>query len=196
MSTRLQPGPPLRRRPLLQAPAPGSFSPPTESLPVRLDRPLAAPRLVSWWVVGTHGGAGVTSLLRAMGKETQAADSERAWPAPDGSSTCPAVLVARRTTCGLQAAQAAARQHLSGGTPASLRVAGLVVVADAPGKAPPRVKQFLDLVAGAFARVWEVEWVEEWRLAGRDEPLPAPPGARALASDMRALTGSACSTER
>ncbi len=65
-----------------------------------------------------------------------------------------------------------------------------MVVADAPGRTPRRIARFLDLVCAAFPRVWEVPWVEEWRLAGHAEPLPMPPAVRQLEQDLRALAGA------
>lgn len=137
------------------------------------------------WLLGAHGGAGVTSLLRAG---VAAGDARREWP-----TFGVVVLVARRTAYGLEWARDAARQHASGGAPEGLSLAGLVVVADAPGRTPARVKQFLGLVAGAFPQVWEVPWVEEWRLAGHAEPLPLPPAVRQLDRDMQALLGAGSS---
>lgn len=135
-----------------------------------------------WWLLGVHGGAGVTSLLRAG---AGAGDAGRRWP------TCgPVVIVARRTAYGLEWARDAARQYASGEAPNGVLLAGLVVVADAPGRTPPRVAQFLDLLTGAYPRVWEVPWVEEWRLAGYSEPLPSPPTVRHLNEDMRALVAA------
>jgi hypothetical protein len=100
------------------------------------------------------------------------------------------VTVARRSAHGLEWARDAARQHASGGVSTGVVLAGLVVVADAPGGTPRRISRFLDLVAAAYPRVWEIPWVEEWRLAGHAEPLPLPPAARQLGEDMRALVGA------
>ena len=139
------------------------------------------------WLLGVHGGAGVTSLVRCG---VAGADAERVWPCQGL-----VVLVSRRTSYGLEWARDAARQHASGGAPAGAALAGLAVVADAPGCTPPRVGRFLNLICGAFPRVWEVPWVEEWRLAGYAEPLPAPPAARQLDKDLQALSGARTSQE-
>ena len=132
-----------------------------------------------WWLLGTHGGAGVTSLIRSG---VAGCDAGRMWPA----TAAAVVTAARRTAYGLEWARDAARQHASGGVPDGVVLAGLVVVADAPGRVPRRIARFLDLVAAAYPRVWEIPWVEEWRLAGHSEPLPLPPAARRLDKDMQA----------
>jgi len=141
-----------------------------------------------WWLLGAHGGAGVTSLRRAG---VGGADAERRWPACG-----PVVVVTRRSGVGLEWARDAARQHASGGTPDDVLLAGLVVVADAPGRTPARLARFLQLITAAYPRVWEVPWVEEWRLAGHDEPLPTPPAVRQLGEDMQALIGARTDQEK
>jgi len=136
----------------------------------------------SWWLLPVHGGAGVSSLIRAG---AGGGDAGRSWPT-GGVVTA----VARRSAYGLEWARDAARQHASGDVPDGVVLAGLVVVADAPGRAPRRLARFLDLICGAYPRVWEVPWVEEWRLAGHAEPLAPPPSVRQLRDDMQALTGA------
>ncbi|MEP6462955.1 MAG: DUF6668 family protein, partial [Frankiaceae bacterium] len=163
----------------LQHAAPALVSPPAavRCLPARclpaspaLLRPLLGSSRTDegapWWFLGVHGGAGVTSLIRAG---AGGGDAGRVWPL-EGK----VVVVARRTAFGLEWARDAARQHASGGAPGDVELAGLVVVADAPGRVPRRVARFLDLVAAAYPQVWEIPWVEEWRLAGHAEPLPLP----------------------
>ena len=175
-----------------QRAAPALVSPPAleRRLPVRLASvsKRGEPSGASVpWLLAVQGGAGVTSLLRAG---LAARDAERSWP-HDG----PVVLVARSTAYGLEWARDAARQHASGGAPAGADLLGLVVVADAPGRTPPRIAKFLDLICGAFPRVWEVPWVEEWRLASHAEPLPVPPAVRQLSTDLRAPSGASTSQE-
>ncbi|MGI8682380.1 MAG: DUF6668 family protein [Mycobacteriales bacterium] len=157
-------------------------------LPVR---PPSAPRRqghpaahypATWWLLGGHGGAGVTSLRRAG---VSGADAERRWPTSGA-----VVVVVRRSGVGLEWARDAARQHASGGLPDAVLLVGLVIVADAPGRPPTRLARFLHLVSGAYPRVWEVPWVEEWRLAGHAEPVPMPRAARNLDTDMQALVGA------
>lgn len=179
----------------LELPAPKLVEAPTcPALPVR--RWSTAGGWPAWWLVATHGGAGVTSLLRAgVGGQ----DGKGAWPqlaTPPGESLAVplVVLVARTSVSGLDSARKAARQHASGFTDeefaAPPRLAGLVLVADAPGKLPKPLAQRIQLVEGAFARVWHVPWLEEWRLADRDAELPAPPILSDFTTEMQQLASS------
>ncbi len=176
--------------PELQHAAPTLVTPPgpERQLPVRSAsgpdrRENSSASLSGWSLLGAHGGAGVSSLRRAGAGGD---DAQRAWPLSGL-----VVVVVRRTAYGLEWARDAARQHASGCAPAEVELAGLVVVADAPGRWPKRLEAFLDLVCGAYPRVWEVPWVEEWRLAGHSEPLPAPPAVQQLRKDLQALTRAA-----
>jgi hypothetical protein len=167
-----------RSRSLLERPAPGLVTPPPRHR--RLPAKRSGRRRDEVWLLGTHGGAGVSSLLRAG---VPGEDTRRAWPA-DGW----VLLVARTSAAGLRSARDAARQHASGTAGAGCRLVGLVLVADAPGRLPASLAAFADLVAGAFPRVYEVPWLEEWRQCPDGEVLPAPPEVRRLADDLRTLT--------
>jgi hypothetical protein len=128
-------------------------------------------------LLGAHGGAGVTSLLRA-GLHQVAVDAGRCWP-PAG----PVLLVARTSTSGLEWARDLARQHASG-LAGDVELLGLVLVPDAPGRLPARTAGLRDLVSGAFARTWQLPWLEEWRLAATTEPLPVHPDVQRLAAEL------------
>lgn len=136
-------------------------------------------------LLGAHGGAGVSSLLRAGLQSAGVVDAGRCWPAAGA-----VLLVARTSTSGLEWAQDLARQHASG-TASAASLLGLVVVADSPGRLPGRVAELLDLVSGAFPRAWQIPWVEQWRLAATSEPLPIPPEVARLATDVRAAVARA-----
>jgi hypothetical protein len=73
------------------------------------------------------------------------------------------VLVARTHASGLRAAQAAARQWASGALP-TVRLLGLIAVADAPGKRPRALRELLELISGGVPQTWELPWVEALRL--------------------------------
>lgn len=136
-------------------------------------------------LLAAHGGAGVSSLLRAGLAAASAVDAGRSWPAGGA-----ALLVARSSTSGLEAARDAVRAHAAGEVGLDVTLLGLVLIADAPGRLPPRLADLADLVAGAFLRVWQVPWLTEWRLAATTEPLPAHPEVTRLITDLRALTGA------
>jgi hypothetical protein len=135
-------------------------------------------------VLAVHGGAGVSSLLRAGLAEAGAVDAYRRWPLAG-----PVLLVARTSVGALELVQDAARQHAIGAWP-DVELVGLALLADAPGRLPGRVAALADLVCGAFPRVWLVPWLEEWRVAARNEPLPVHPEVARLCTDVRALTGA------
>ncbi|MEV8416052.1 DUF6668 family protein [Streptomyces niveus] len=157
------------------APQGAGVPPPEHGLPV------AQPQLgteQSWWWLGVHGGAGVSSLERAV---PGGRDAERAWPSGPGNQ--PVVLVARATAHGLAAAQNAARQWGSK-TVTGVDLLGLVVVADAPGRRPRVLRDTVRLVSGAVPRLWEIPWVEQWRLGEPHLPKECVP----LARDLTRLT--------
>ncbi len=128
-------------------------------------------------LLGAHGGAGVTSLLRA-GLDQVAVDADRCWP-----QAGLVLLVARTSTSGLEWARDLARQHASS-LAGDVELLGLVLIADAPGRSPARTAGLRDLVCGAFARAWHLPWVEEWRLAATTEPLPVHPDVQHLAAEL------------
>lgn len=111
-----------------------------------------------WWL-GVHGGAGETSLAR-LDKHTRAA--EHHWPITASGSTV--VLVARSNVSGLRAAQLAATEWASGTVP-GIRVAGLAVLADAPGRLPKEIREFARVVGGGVPHLWHFPWIEAWRFS-------------------------------
>lgn len=132
-----------------------------------------------WWL-GTHGGAGESSLS-ALVPEWLAAD--HAWPRGPGAARQRVVLVARSNMRGLRAAQTAATQWAAGLVP-HIDVLGLVVVADAPGRIPRPLRDFAQVVSGGVPRMWTVPWIESWRL-GEPMALPdAPRGVSRLIDDL------------
>jgi hypothetical protein len=135
-------------------------------------------------LLAAHGGAGVSSLLRAGLAATGAVDGQRRWPAAGRVR-----LVARTSTAGLERVRDLARQDAS--RPGHADLVGLVLVADAPGRLPARIAALADLVSGAFPRCWQLPWLAEWRLAAATEPLPVHPQVARLSADLHTLTASA-----
>ena len=115
------------------------------------------PLVAELWVVGAHGGAGESSLAGLVDAWLPA---EHAWPDAPRPAAC--VLTARTSATGLLAAQAALRQWAAGDTPVEL--AGLVLLADAPGRLPAPLRDLAALVAGGAPRCWSIPWIEQWRL--------------------------------
>ena len=158
---------------LLSLPSVGLVTPP---LPDRMLQTDPAP-VAGVALLGAHGGAGVSSLLRA-GLDQVAVDAGRRWP-----QAGVVVLVARTSTSGLEWARDLARQHASG-LAGEVELLGLVLVPDAPGRLPARTAGLRDLITGAFARTWHLPWLQEWRMAATSEPLPAHPDVLHLAAEL------------
>lgn len=135
-------------------------------------------------VLGAHGGAGVSSLVRAGLSAVGGIDAGSTWPVAE-----PVLLVARTSMSGLQQVQALVRQHASGPAGGACELLGLVLVADAPGRLPRRVSELADLVSGGFTRVWQIPWLEEWRVAAASEPLPVHPDVARLIAEIQSLAG-------
>lgn len=149
-----------------------------EQLPTR-HRPTAAGL---WWV-GAHGGAG-ESTMAALVPEWPA--GEHAWPRTPGSAPARVVLVARSHMRGLRAAQAAATQWACGLVP-FVKVLGLVIVADAPGRLPRPLRDYARLVSGGVPRTWTVPWIEPWRLGETPTLAHAPRAVRRLVAELHAI---------
>lgn len=153
---------------------------PEERLP---QRPTTSTATL-WWL-GVHGGAGETSLsLLAVG--TQAAG--HAWPMPNMPGIpSRVVLVARTHYAGLMAAQQAAREWASGSLGDAIRLDGLVLVPDQPGRLPKPLRQLAQVVAGGVPRNWTAPWMDSWRFSPIDPSAELPRGLRAMFSDLSLL---------
>lgn len=151
-----------------------------DQLPTR-DRRNAADL---WWL-GTHGGAGESTLAELVSDWPAA---EHAWPRTPGSDPARVVLVARSSMRGLRAAQAAATQWASGLVP-YVEVLGLVIVADAPGRLPRPLREYARLVGGGVPRTWQVPWVEGWRVGQPVALTDAQRDVRRLVDELSTLTG-------
>nr|WP_280310402.1 DUF6668 family protein [Nocardia abscessus] len=161
--------------------------PPAQQAPV-WDRPVpvrrnAIPggRAPLVWLMGAHGGAGVTSLERLL---APAADCHRRWPAPIGRESPYVLVVARATVVGLAAADALLRQHHAGLAADSV-VVGLVTVAARPGRLPAAIRRDRDLYSGLVEHVWHVDWHEAWTLAAHDALPVWTPGQPTADSKQR-----------
>ena len=135
-------------------------------------------------LLAAHGGAGVSCLLRAGLAAAGGVDAGRCWPGA-GSTV---LMVTRTSTSGLEWARDLVRQHARGTAGVDVQLAGVILVADAPGRLPARIRALADLVCGAFVRSWQVPWLLEWRLAADTEPLPVHPEVARLIGAVRALS--------
>ena len=113
------------------------------------------------WLLGAHGGAGVTTLAHLL---APAADCYRRWPAALGGESRYVVLVARETVIGLAAADALARQHHAG-LAGDSELIGLITVAARPGRIAAPIRRDLTLYSGLVDHTWSVGWHEAFTLA-------------------------------
>ncbi|UYY83707.1 hypothetical protein OIT41_20820 (plasmid) [Arthrobacter sp. YA7-1] len=167
-----------------QSTAPTGATRPQLSVP----QPDHADRLPRWnvtvkapdyWLLGVHGGAGETTLAR-LDRRTRAAGHH--WPLTAPGSTV--VLVARSNISGLRAAQLAATEWASGTVP-GIRVAGLAILADAPGRLPKEIREFAQIVGGGVPHLWHFPWIEAWRLGHDVPPEELPKEARTVLEQVR-----------
>lgn len=160
-------------------PQPGSAAPVASN---RLRRRRLLPGMTARvWFVGVHGGAGETTLATLF---PDSRGTSHVWPlavAEDGPPPL-VVLVARTHASGLKAAQEALRDWAAGDLP--VKLLGLVLIADAPGRLPKPLRDLSQLVAGGAPTVWRIPWHEPWR---RGEPVELPEAPAALRSLMEEL---------
>lgn len=159
---------------------------PAQGLPLRtfVDEAALGTRL---WVVGAHGGAG-ESTLSELYEAWRAA--EHGWPVLVDDAPAPCVLTARTSVRGLLAARTALTQWAASGAGGSVRLLGLVLIADAPGRLPEPIRDLATVVGGGAPRVWHLPWVEEWRLGDPVTDRASRPLRKAVAS-MRAVIAPA-----
>ncbi|MEU0069670.1 DUF6668 family protein [Streptomyces sp. NPDC006332] len=146
--------------------------------PVRAPEPVppepvhvsAAPRRYSF--VGTHGGAGTSTLATVYGGH----DCGRDWPGPAAPKSV--LLVARTHAAGLRSALHTLEAFRHGGAPPGLDLAAVVLVADAPGRLPRPLAQQIKVIESAID-VYRVPWVSDWRLGDLTGPAPRETGALA-----------------
>src|SRR5699024_488177 len=117
--------------------------------PADQDRPPAI------WLLGAHGGAGVTTLKDSW---APAGDCLGGWPAADADPYT--VIVCRAHARGLEAAHILLRQARAGHI-GRAQLVGLVTVADAPGKLPSRLRRRLRVVQAAAPTAWSIPWIGE-----------------------------------
>lgn len=161
-------------RPQLSVPAPDKV----DQLPTRLVRESGG-----LWIVGAHGGAGESTIAALVDAWRPAG---QAWPTLESAEAVSAVVVARTNVRGLTAAKAAAKQWASGLVP-EVKLLGLVLVADAPGRLPRPLRDLSRVVSGGYPRAWQLPWVESWRLGDPIGLDAAPREVRRLVDDLNIL---------
>lgn len=149
-----------------------------DQLPIR-----SQPATAGLWIVGVHGGAGESTIskLDADWKATG-----HCWPGADVRGALPVVAVARTSARGLTAARAAAQQWAAGMVP-SVRLLGLILVSDAPGRLPRPLRDLALIVAGGYPRTWRIPWIESWRLGDTVSSDNSPREVRGMLADLNSL---------
>ncbi len=126
------------------------------------------------WVVGAHGGAGESTVADLLGGVATA----HRWPRR--VDPAPVLLVARTHATGLRRAQLAMRSWAAGQTPA-VRLLGLLLVADAPGRLPKQLEHTAQTLGGGVPHVWRMPWVEDLRVLPAAEIRPPRQVTKVLA---------------
>jgi len=163
---------------------------PQQGVPVpdqadRLPRRTTPHAATIWWL-GVTGGAG-ESTLAALTSGSRSAD--HAWPIPENrGSICRVVLVARTNYAGLAAAQRAAIEWASGAVGDAVRVDGLVLVPDMPGRMPKELRHLAQVVAGGLPHTWTMPWVDAWRFGPLDPAAAIPKEFHLLLADLHLNT--------
>ena len=138
----------------------------------RFDEDVDAGPAPAVWLVAAHGGAGVSTLSHVW---APMGDAGNAWPAADEHPWC--VVVCRSTKSGLEAAHQAVLQAWADRT-GGCEVLGVVVVADAPGKAPKSLVRKIAVIE-EIVEVWHVPYLVELRVHEASELASWEPGAAA-----------------
>ena len=140
-------------------------------------------RAAELWVVGAHGGAGESTLVKL---DDSWLAGGHAWPDLSPNGPARLIITARTNVRGLLAAKAVAKQWATG-LVTNVEVFGLVLVADAPSRLPKPLRDLIKIVGGGYPRTWHVPWIEPWRL-GEDPSLAASPReVRRLVDDLHNL---------
>jgi len=141
-------------------------------------------RHAAFWWVGSHGGAGLSTLQAAV---PGGADANRRWPDPAYGGPSMVVLVARGSAHGLRCLRAALRQYAGGDTPPGLYLVGTAVVADRPGRAPRHLDQQIAMVAGTAPTLWRIPWITDLLDSPDPRSVVLPPALAQLDRDLGCL---------
>jgi hypothetical protein len=167
-----------------------SVTAPQDGIPVpdRADRlpQKKTPHGATIWWLGVTGGAG-ESTLAALAHGSSAAG--HAWPIPENAgSVCRVMLVARTNYAGLTAAQHAAIEWASGVLGDAVRVEGLVLIPDMPGRMPKELRHLAQVIAGGLPHTWSLPWVDAWRFTAFDPAAELPKEFHTLLADLHLNT--------
>ena len=159
------------------------------------DRAVPASGSPGLWLLGAHGGAGVSTLCRWL---SPAGDAQGRWPGGHGKQSPFVVLVAEESVTALTKAHALVRQYATGGAGTHARLLGVATVARVPGRRPQQVRQrrdvlagLLDQIDGGAAQMWSVPFVPGLTTVALDElpvwSLGEPPTTKKRPSPREAV---------
>ncbi|MFR9753958.1 DUF6668 family protein [Nocardia sp. 004] len=109
------------------------------------------------WLLGAHGGAGVSTLAHTW---APAADAQRGWPSADRHPNV--VVVARTHRIGLNAAHILLRQAAAG-LIGECMLLGLVTITDHNGHLPATLRRHLALVEELAPAAWRIPFLPIYR---------------------------------
>lgn len=138
------------------------------------------------WVVGASGGSGeslLAELLNGDGGDRYAAAGHH-WPAAAAGGPIRVVLCGRTDMRSLTDVQLALAQWGTGRLPA-VNLVGMVLMADAPGRAPRPIQEFIQVLAGGSPRLWRIPWIGQWRLGPPPNSAAVPKPVQTVLADVR-----------
>lgn len=152
------------------------------------------------FVLGAHGGAAESLVAQLLSWES----ADHAWPRPApeakdswpfDSTGCPkpslVVVTCRSDHAGLEAARNACREWAAATVP-TVRLLGLVVVADAPGRLPRPLATLARVVVGGYPRSWRMPWLPLLRLGSPVDNRD--PAVRGLVDQIAAAAAALSAT--
>jgi hypothetical protein len=67
---------------------------------------------------------------------------------------------------------------------AAVRVDGLVLIPDMPGRMPKELRHLAQVVSGGLPHTWSLPWVDAWRFGPLDPAADLPKEFHALLADL------------
>ncbi|QLQ40504.2 hypothetical protein [Micromonospora robiginosa] len=138
---------------------------------------------IGW--IGAHGGAGASTLTRLLG----GVDIGCRWPDPAIGEPARVALVGRTNVDGLRAVSRALNAMREGRHPAGMRLVGVVLIADAPGRLPAPLLGRIRLLR-SVAPVHRVPWIPSYRIGVEPQRPPRQLTRLADLADARPARGS------
>ncbi|MFC0097786.1 hypothetical protein ACFFKH_09615 [Micromonospora marina] len=138
---------------------------------------------IGW--IGAHGGAGASTLTRLLG----GVDIGCRWPDPAIGEPARVALVGRTNMDGLRAVSRALNAMREGRHPAGMRLVGVVLIADAPGRLPGPLLGRIRMLR-SVAPVHRVPWVPSYRVGVEPQRPPRQLARLAALAEARPGRGS------